>query len=299
MRILLLGKNGQVGWELQRLLSPLGPTAAVDFPEVDYLHPEGLRAFVRREQWDLIVNAAAYTTVDKAESEPDAALAVNGVAPGILAEEAARMGAGFVHYSTDYVFDGIRDAPYREDDEPAPVNVYGRTKLEGDRRVVAAGGAHLILRTSWIYGARGHNFFLTIRRLARERAKLRIVDDQVGCPTWCRSLAGATVQILQTIDREEGASFSRKLAVFKGLYNFSSEGEVSWFGFARAILELDPGIPKNLVHSAVPVRTEDYPTPARRPLYSVLSKEKIHRVFGLSIESWQDQLAGCIQSMGE
>jgi dTDP-4-dehydrorhamnose reductase len=296
MRILLLGKNGQVGGELQRLLPALGTVAAFDFPELDFSQPETLRAFVRRETWDVIVNAAAYTAVDKAESEPDLALAVNGTAPGILAEEAARMGAGFIHYSTDYVFDGSKNAPYGEEDAPAPLNVYGRTKLEGDRRVEAAGGSHLILRTRWVYGMRGHNFLLTVRRLAREHAKLRIVDDQLGCPTWCRPLAEATCDVLRAAGRRPGASFSAKLAGRKGLYNFSSEGEVSWFGFARAILELDPGAEKFWVHMALPVKTEEYPTPARRPRYSVLAKEKIRREFGVSIKTWRDQLVDCLQS---
>ena len=296
MRILLLGKNGQVGWELGRLLPALGAVESFDYPVVDFSRPEDLRAFVRRGAWDVIVNAAAYTAVDQAEGEPDRAMAVNGTAPGVLAEEAARMGAAIVHYSTDYVFDGTKSAPYREEDPTGPLNVYGRTKLEGDRRIEAAGGSHLILRTSWIYGMRGRNFLLTIRRLAREQAKLRIVDDQVGCPTWCRPLAEASIDLLRAVDRSEGESFSAKLASRRGVYHYSSEGEVSWFGFARAILELDPGGAKHWVHMASPVKTEEYPTPARRPRYSVLSKEKIRKAFGVSIKTWRDQLVDCLQS---
>jgi dTDP-4-dehydrorhamnose reductase len=299
MRILLLGKNGQIGWELQRLLPSLGEVEAFDIPEVEFARPEELHAFLGRGTWDLIVNAAAYTAVDKAESEPAAAMAVNGIAPGVLAEAAAAMGAGLVHYSTDYVFDGTKGAPYREDDPPAPLNVYGSTKLEGDRRVAAAGGAHLILRTSWVYGARGHNFFLTVRRLARQQAKLRIVADQTGCPTWCRSLAEATVHILSSVLRGPGGTFAEKLGDRKGIYNCSSEGETSWFAFAKAVLASDPGRGEHIVRELVPVRTEEYPTPARRPPYSVLSKEKIRRVFGLSIPAWREQLADCVNSMGQ
>jgi dTDP-4-dehydrorhamnose reductase len=298
MRILLLGKNGQVGWELQRLLPSLGEVAAFDVPEVDFSRSGDLRAFVRGEKWDLIVNAAAYTAVDRAESEPDAAMAVNGVAPGILAEAAAGMGAGFVHYSTDYVFDGTKGAPYIEDDPPAPVNVYGKTKAEGDRRVQAASGSHLVLRTSWVYGARGSNFFLTVRRLARERQSLRIVDDQVGSPTWCRSLAESTVYVLAAIGREPGSSFAEKMADRKGLYNLSAEGETSWFDFAKAVLESDPSRSEYVARQVLPIRTEEYPTPARRPPCTVLSKEKIRRTFGLTIPSWREQLAGCVESIG-
>ena len=298
MRILLFGKNGQVGWELERVLPALGTVVGLDFHEVDFARPENLRAVVRAQHPDLIVNAAAYTAVDQAESEPAKAMAVNGIAPGILAEEAAALGAGLVHYSTDYVFDGTKLAPYTEEDPAAPLNVYGRTKLEGDRAVAGAGAAYLILRTSWVYGARGRNFTQTIRRLARERTELRIVDDQVGNPTWCRSIAEATAQMLSGITNAGGAGFFAEMDRCKGVYNFSSEGEVSWFDFARAILESDPGRSQHRVREILPIKTAEYPTAARRPLFSVLSKEKIRRVFGISAASWRDQFAGCMQALG-
>jgi dTDP-4-dehydrorhamnose reductase len=196
MRILLTGPTGQVGWELRRSLAPLGVVTALDRTALDLTDADGLRRVVREVRPALIVNAAAYTAVDRAESEPDLAMAVNGLAPGILAEEGKRVGAALVHFSTDYVFDGRKAGAYVEDDAPAPVNVYGATKLAGERAMEAVGAPHLILRTSWVYGARGANFFLTMRRLARERPELRIVDDQTGAPTWCRMIAEATAQII-------------------------------------------------------------------------------------------------------
>src|SRR5688572_7979721 len=196
MRVLLIGRSGQLGWELQRSLAPLGGLVALDRAGMDLADPDSIHRAIADARPEVIVNAAAYTAVDQAESEPDMAMQVNGIAPGIIAEEAARIGALMVHYSTDYVFDGAQDAPYREDDRTAPINVYGHTKLAGEEAVRAAGGAHLIFRTSWVYAARGSNFLLTMLRLARERSELRIVDDQVGAPTWARTVAEATAQVL-------------------------------------------------------------------------------------------------------
>jgi dTDP-4-dehydrorhamnose reductase len=296
MRILLFGKNGQIGWELQNKLPPLGEVAALDFPDVDFTDPDGLRKIVRAHSPDVIINAAAYTAVDPAEREPEKARAINGIAPGVLAEEAATLGAGLVHYSTDYVFDGAKRTPYTEADDPHPLGVYGSTKLEGDRAVECAGGAHLILRTSWVYGGRGGNFLLTIRRLARERPELRIVDDQVGNPTWCGWIAEATVGILLRISREDGPSFASKMDRYKGVYNLSSEGEVSWFEFAQAILDADPLRNEHRVRNILPIKTEDFPTAAKRPYYSVLSKDKIRRVFQLRIPSWREQFEAFTQT---
>ncbi len=240
MRILLLGKNGQVGWELQQVLPLFGEVMALDKPEVDFTDLAGLRRIVRDRRPDLIVNAAAYTAVDRAESERELAMTVNGIAPGVLADEAVRLKAGLVHYSTDYVFDGIKGEPYTEEDVPNPLSVYGESKLAGDRAIEAVGGAYVILRTSWVYGARGSNFYLTILRLTREREEIRIVDDQVGCPTWCRSIAHATGQILLKAMEQPQGNFYSFLGELAGIYNYSSSGEVSWFSFAKAIIERHP-----------------------------------------------------------
>ena len=299
MRILLFGKNGQVGWELQRTLAPLGEVIALDQPEVDFTDIDGLRATVREHKPDLIVNAAAYTAVDRAESEPETAMAVNGIAPGVLAEEAKRLKVGLVHYSTDYVFDGTKGEPYTEEDVPNPLNVYGVTKLTGDRAIEAVGWTYLILRTSWVYGARGRNFFLTIRRLARERAELRVVDDQVGNPTWCRSIAKATAEILSLILRGRNHPLLAKMNEHKGIYHCSSNGEVSWFGFANAILQADPRKDEIITRSIIPIPTREYPTPAKRAPYAVLSKGKIERAFGVKIQPWHEQLTGCWESLAE
>jgi dTDP-4-dehydrorhamnose reductase len=298
MRILLFGPSGQIGWELSRILPRLGEVAALDFPEVDFADPGGLRKIVRACAPDVILNAAGYTAVDQAEREPEKARAVNGTAPAILAEEAAALGAALVHYSTDYVFDGTKRTPYTEEDDPHPLNVYGSTKLEGDRAVERAGSAYLIFRTSWVFGASGSNFLLTIRRLARERPELRIVDDQVGNPTWCGWIAEATAEILLRISLEDGPSFVSKMDRYKGVYNLSSEGEVSWFGFARAILEADPLRNEHPLPNVLPIKTEEYPAAAQRPHYSVLSKDRIRRAFNLRIPSWREQLAAFMQTQG-
>jgi dTDP-4-dehydrorhamnose reductase len=296
MRILLLGENGQIGWELAKKLPALGEVTALDFPTVDFADPEGLRKIVRAHSPEVIVNAAAYTAVDPAEAEPEKAGAINGIAPGILAEEASALGAALVHFSTDYVFDGRKRTPYTEEDVPRPLNVYGRTKLEGDRAVQRAGGAYLILRTSWVYGARGRNFYLNIRRLARERTELRVVDDQVGNPTWCGWIAETTMLILSRISQGDGSSFASKLSACKGIYNLSSEGEVSWFGFARAILESDPLRSEHRAREILPVKTGEYPAAAVRPQYSVLLKEKVRNVFHLNIPPWRVQFDDFLRS---
>lgn len=297
MRILLLGKNGQVGWELQRALAPLGAVTALDFPEVDFLDLDGLLGVVRGHDPQLIVNAAAYTAVDQAEQEPEKAMTINGVAPGLLAEEAKRLGVGLVHYSTDYVFDGTKQEPYTEDDVPRPINVYGESKLAGDRAIMAVDGAYLILRTSWIYGARGKNFFLTIRRVARERQDLHVVDDQVGTPTWCRFLAETTVQILNALQGGGSGRILPALSARPGVYNLSAEGQVSWFGFAKAILATDPAGGEIRAREVLPTTSQAFPTLAQRPSYSVLSKAKARMQFGLELPSWEDQLDGCWKAL--
>ncbi len=287
--ILLTGKNGQVGWELQRTLAPLGKVVAFDADELDLADGSAVRKKVQEIRPDIIVNPAAYTAVDKAESEPELAQAVNGVAPGVLAEEAERLGAWMVHYSTDYIFDGIKQGAYLETDAPNPQSVYGKTKLAGEEAVCAAGGKYLILRTSWVYGSRGHNFMLTMLRLARERDELRIVDDQIGAPTWCRSLAEITAQMMAQIHAPGAARQDE--ANLAGIYHLTSSGAVSWHGFAQAILEEASIEPRP---GLVAIPSTEYPTPAHRPANSVLSNEKLKRIFGLDAGDWLDNLRLCL-----
>jgi len=272
LKILLTGATGQVGWELRKTLAPLGEVKAFDRFGLDLADAPTVVASVRALQPDVIVNAAAYTAVDKAETERDAAFAVNATAPRVLAEEARRSGALLVHYSTDYVFDGEKPAPYVEADATNPINVYGASKLAGERAVAAAGGRYLILRTCWVYGPRGKNFYLTMLRLAKERPELHVVNDQVGAPTSSLSIARATVQLLQQ-DAQ-------------GLYHMAAAGETSWCGFARAILK-GAGL-ATPVHA---IGTKDYPTPARRPRNSRLDCSKLRREHGVALPPWEEQLA--------
>lgn len=278
--ILLIGHDGQVGFELQRTLAALGPVRSVCYPDIDFANPDSIVNVVREARPGIIVNAAAYTAVDKAETEPELCRRLNADAPRILAEEAQRLGAALVHYSTDFIYDGERRRPYTETDTPCPLSVYGRTKLEGDLAIAATGVPHLIFRLAWIYGMRGKNFLLTIRRLAAEGKALRIVDDQVGCPTWCRSVAETTTAALRAFPSADA------LREVSGVYHSVCSGETSWCGFARAFLP--PGT------AVQPIATTDYPTPARRPAYSVLDCGKLQRVFGLALPPWQDALRTCL-----
>jgi dTDP-4-dehydrorhamnose reductase len=284
LRIMLTGKNGQVGWELQSAMAPLGEVISLGRDELDLEKQEQICEMVRRIKPDIIVNAAAYTAVDKAEEEPERAAAVNAVAPGILAEEAKRLNALLVHYSTDYIFDGTKTTPYNEDETPNPINVYGRTKLAGERAIQAVGAPHLILRTSWVYGSRGNNFLMTILRLACEREELRIVDDQVGTPTWSRFLAEVTAQILQKISKPSLFTECRDV------YHVTPYGQTSWYGFAKAIIEKYNQYNKGLelkVKCVNPISTEEYRTSAQRPAYSVLSNKKIQSVYDLLMPLWE------------
>ncbi len=286
MKILLLGKNGQVGWELQRSLAPLGELVALDFDSpapwrADFSQPESLAAIVQAVRPQVIVNAAAHTAVDKAESEPDFARALNATAPGVLAREAQALGALLVHYSTDYVFDGSGEAPRDETATTAPLSVYGRTKLEGEQLVQASGCAHLILRTSWVYAARGGNFAKTMLRLAAERDALNVIDDQIGAPTGADLLADVTAQALP-----------RALAnpTLQGLYHCVAGGETHWHGYASHVIEFAraAGQPIKVTADAVkPIPTSAYPTPAQRPLNSRLSTAKLQQAFGLHLPHWQ------------
>jgi dTDP-4-dehydrorhamnose reductase len=292
-RILLTGRNGQVGWELQRTLAPLGDVIALDRAAMDLLEPDSIRRAVRDARPAIVVNAAAYTAVDRAESEPAAAMQVNGAAPGLLAEEAARCGALIVHYSTDYVYDGTGDRPWREDDPVNPVNTYGRTKLAGEEAVRASGAPHLIFRTSWVYAARGANFLRTMLRLAGERSELKIVDDQVGAPTWARAIAELTAAALGRGDA--GLSRARESS---GTYHLAAAGAVSWFGFAQAIFEQARARRADFKAPAlIPISSAQYPLPARRPTNSRLATAKLAAAFDLTPPAWDRMLEQCMQEV--
>jgi len=294
MRILLTGKSGQVGGELQRILATIGETAAMNRNELDLSKPDQIRHTVRHFRPKLIVNAGAYTAVDKAESEPEIARAVNGIAPGILAEEARTAGAVLIHYSTDYVYSGeARARPYLETDSTDPASVYGKTKLEGDLAIEESGVPYLIFRTSWIYGREGKNFLRTILRLAGEQEELRVVDDQIGTPTWCRSIAESTGKIVGQLLKRGGSSFPETVAEVSGIYHMTCGGRTSWHGFARSILDLADPTPQPQL---VGISTKDYPTPACRPAYSVLSNAKLKATFDIVLPDWEEILRYCLRS---
>jgi dTDP-4-dehydrorhamnose reductase len=281
-RILVIGANGQVGWELQRALISLGEVIALGRDHLDLAQVDSIRACLTKTQPDLIINAAAYTAVDKAEEEPEQAMIINGNAPGILAEEARQRGAAFIHYSTDYVFDGQSAFPYRETDTPRPLNVYGRTKLASERAIAAVGGSYLILRISWVYGLRGRNFLLTVQRLAKEREVLRIVDDQFGTPSWSRLIAEGTAQIIAQA-RGQVVDYIRQHA---GLYHLSCRGETSWYGFAQAILNCSNQIAAPVTRLE-PISTSGYPTLAQRPAFSCLDNTHARNTFGIQLPDWK------------
>ncbi len=291
MKILLTGRDGQVGWELARALAPLGEVMALGRGDLDLADADAIRRTVRQAGPDLIVNAAAHTAVDRAQSEREAAFAINATAPGLLAEEAARLGAAIIHYSTDYVFDGRKNAPYQEIDAPHPLNAYGESKLAGEEAVKASGAAHLILRTSWVYGLRGRNFLLTMLRLAAERETLRVVDDQVGAPTWSRMVAEATAAIVAQAHAHGG--IARLLADKGGLYHLAAAGQTSWCGFARAIVAHAPHLARR--PSVQAISHAEYPLPAPRPAYSVLDCRRIGRVFGVALPDWKASLLMCLE----
>lgn len=290
LRILVPGKTGQVGWELQSALAPLGTVIALDPGQMELTNPDSIRRAIREAKPEIIVNAAAYTFVDKAESESELAMQINGVAPGVMAEEAKRLGAILVHYSTDYVFDGELDRPYSEDDPPNPVNAYGKTKLAGERAIEAVGGHYLILRSSWIYSARGSNFVLTVLRLAREKPELAMVVDQTGSPTWARALAVATAELLR---RKE------LITRHSGVYHLAADGHTSRYEFTRAIIDIMKevsGIPNGWA-SVKPTTSDQFPLPARRPRRPVMSIEMIKRVFGIEMPLWETQLRDCLTAL--
>ena len=282
-KILLFARGGQLGWELQRALAPLGEVVALDYPQVDFSKPEELRLVVREARPDLIINPAAYTAVDRAETESALAYRVNAEAPAALAEEALRLRVPLVHFSTDYVFDGTKGSPYVESDEPAPLNVYGRSKLAGDRAVISVGGAHIILRTSWVYSMRQGGFVTKVLQWARQQEVLRVVDDQISGPTSARMLAELSALLLAGV----GTDPFGWLAQRAGVYHCAGEGACSRYAWAQEILKLDPRPEEQIVRELLPASSDEFPTPAARPLVSVLDCAKLERVFGLRLPPWQ------------
>lgn len=285
MRILVTGRNGQVGDALTRLLPGLGEVIALDRSQLDLADPDALRSAMRELQPSIVINAAAYTAVDAAENDEAMAFRINAQAPRVLAEEAERLGAALIHYSTDYVFDGSKDGEWLEDDATAPLSAYGRSKLAGEQAITDVGGTHLILRTSWVYGLHGKNFLLTMLKLAETRDALSIVDDQIGAPTWSQTIAEATLSIIR--DAGEPA----QLAPLSGIYHLCAGGYSSWFGFAQAIFADSSIAKKPILH---PITTAEYPTPAKRPKNSRMNTDKFRRAFG-DLPAWEDALATCLR----
>lgn len=289
MKILLFGKGGQVGWELQRSLAPLGELIALDFDSTDYCgdftNLAGLTQTVHTVKPDVIVNAGAHTAVDKAESESELARTINALAPGALAKASAESGTWLVHYSTDYVFDGSGAKPWLETDAPAPINVYGQTKLEGEQLIQASGCKHLILRTSWVYGARGGNFAKTMLKLAQERELLKVVDDQIGAPTGAELLADVTAHAIRQVMASDGLTSSAT----SGIYHLVAKGQISWFEYAKEVIAIASRTniaTKIIVKSIEPVLTEAFPTPAQRPRNSRLNTTKLETAFNLTLPHW-------------
>ena len=285
-RILITGKNGQLGWELVRAFAPVGEVFAFDRDALNLADADAIRRCCAEIKPSLILNAGAYTAVDRAEQEAELAMQVNGVAPRVLSEEANRLGAALVHYSTDYVFSGDATTAYGEEDETSPQNVYGKTKLAGERAVAEIADRFLIFRTSWVYAARRQNFLLTMLRLGREREELRVVADQFGSPTWVRTLSDFTRAVVDADGR---------LTIANGIYHLSAGGRTSWHGFAEAILAAIAD-PQRKAKKVVAIATKDFPTPAKRPAFSVLSNQKIEFAAKLRVPDWQDQLARCAAS---
>jgi dTDP-4-dehydrorhamnose reductase len=285
VKVLINGRHGQVSHELQRRLGAVGELIVLGRDQLDLAQPDQIRRQVQTIRPDLIINAAAHTAVDLAESEPQAAFAINAVAPGILAEEALALDIPLIHYSTDYVFDGTKAAPYTEDDTPNPLGVYGKSKLAGEQAIRDVQGKHLILRTSWVYSTHGRNFLLTMQRLLQEKPELRVVADQIGAPTWAGTIANSTLALIERWQANEVADW--------GTYHLSAQGETSWFGFAQAIGEAlrQQGKP---CATLIAIPSSDYPTPAARPLNSRLDCSRLQRDWGVSQPDWQTALRECL-----
>lgn len=306
-RILLTGKNGQVGRELERLLAPVAELKTAGRNELNLTKPDAIRRLIGEFHPQLIINAAAYTAVDKAESEESLARVINAEAPGIMAEEASKIGAALIHFSTDYVFDGSKTEPYTEDDATNPISAYGRTKLAGEQAIQKTGENHLVLRTEWVYATSGKNFLLTILRLACEREELRIVSDQTGAPTWSREIAKAAAKI--ALDEWQRACGGELFRGRGGVYHMTAAGRTTWYDFACAIADYARDCHQRpswvrevvgdrpvVVKQIVPIATRDYPTPARRPANSLLSNERLERIFGVKLPDWRIQLKSALRS---
>ena len=285
-KILQIGTHGQVGWELLRTCAPLGEVIALDYPDVDMSDLAGLRRLVREVKPNLILNAAAYTDVDKAESESEKARAINATGPAVLAEEAKKIGAVLVHYSTDYVFDGTKGGSYVETDQPNPLNVYGQTKLEGEQAIAASGCANLVLRTSWVYSMRQGGFVTKVLQWARQQEVLHVVDDQISSPTSARMLAEITALLLAKAGDDPFGWLSERA----GIYHCAGDGACSRYQWAQEILALDPHTEEQKVKALLPAKSLEFPTPAVRPLVSVLNCNKLERAFGLRLPAWQTGL---------
>ncbi|VVN25407.1 dTDP-4-dehydrorhamnose reductase [Pseudomonas fluorescens] len=285
MKILITGQHGQVSRELQRHLQGLGELIVLGRDQLDLANPDQIRQQVRAHRPDLIINAAAHTAVDQAQSEPEVAFAINAIAPGVLAEEAKALGIPLIHYSTDYVFDGSKPAPYTEADTPNPLGVYGQSKLAGEQAIAAVGGEHLILRTSWVYSSHGKNFLLTMQRLLQEKPQMRIVADQIGAPTWAGSIASSTRTLIERWQAGEPGEW--------GVYHLTAGGETSWFGFAQAIGEHLRQQGKACA-DLEPIPSSAYPTPAKRPLNSRLDCTRLQQQWHVSQPHWQDALRECL-----
>ena len=286
IKILLLGNTGQLGWELERCLASLGQVTALDFPDINLAEPQTILPILRQVTPQVILNATAYTAVDRAETEPDLAQAINAHAPGLLADEAHRLGAAFIHYSTDYVFDGRKGSLYTEDDQPNPLGVYGHSKLGGEQAVLQVGGAGLVLRTSWVYSLRRDSFVTKVLSWARHQPTLRLVTDQISGPTCARQLAEITALLLSKADPHPAAWLAERA----GLYHLAGSGHCSRLEWGQAILRLDPRPQEQLTQDILHALTADFPTPAQRPLFSALDCTRFTHTFGLRLPDWQDAL---------
>ena len=292
MRILLLGNQGQLGWELQRCMAPLGELMAMDYPDVDFTHPETLKAVVREVRPQILVNAVAYTAVDRAEREPEVANLLNAIGSGVLAEECRQIGALMVHYSTDYVFDGMKGSPYTEADPPKPQGVYAKTKLDGEKRIMSAGCVWFILRTSWLYSLRRENFVLKVLEWARNKTVLRVAADLFGSPTWARQLAELTAQMLAQSRGELDW-----LQEHSGLFHLAGDGAASRFDLAKTVLNYDPHPEEWRMEELQPALAAEFPAPGFRPMNSSLNCDRFEQVFGLRLPGWQEAVRLCLAEL--
>ena len=293
MKILLLGNQGQLGWELERTLATAGILIAVDYPDIDLVHPESIRPLIRSTKPEIIINATAYTAVDRAESEAEIAYAINGITPGVLAEAALEYGALLIHFSTDYVFDGKKGSAYIESDIPNPLGVYGASKLAGEQAIQQVGGQYLILRTSWVYSLRRPSFVTKVLEWSRQQPVLRVVNDQVASPTWARMLAEWTAQLLAKSSPDVREWLKARL----GLYHLAGDGSASRYDWAQAILALDPHPSEQVTHQLEPALTAEFPTPAERPLFSALDCNRAYTAFGLRLPDWRAALKLAMDSI--